>query len=126
MGLIPYPVVWYLAILGLFSGGPGWTMRIWPFLLSGPMAILPLAVLGIWQRRLAGWFFVTASFLSAIFAVRVMWSSPSEWSGDPSGLPGYALRWSLALIFPISVPLFVVGLGFLPWSRESWLGRLKK
>lgn len=109
IGLIPYPIIWFLGTLGLFSGGPGWPMRIWPFLLSGPLAILPLAVLALWQRRLAGWLFVIVSFLSAIFAVRVMWSSPTEWSGDPSALPGYAFRWSLALILPFSVPMFVVG-----------------
>lgn len=119
VGLIPYPVLQVLGGLGLFSGGQQWAMRIWPFLLSGPLAILLLALLGIWQRRLAGWLFVGAALLSAIFAVRVMWSSPAEWSGDPSGIPGYAFRWSLTLIFPISVPLLLVGIAFLAWSRES-------
>ena len=118
VGLIPYPILQVLSGLGLFSGGQEWAMRIWPFLLSGPLAILPLAVLGIWQRRLAGWLFVGASLFSAIFAVRVMWSSPAEWSGDPAGIPAYAFRWSLALIVPISIPIFLVGIAFLAWSRE--------
>ena len=40
VGLISYPVLQVLGGLGLFSGGQQWEMRIWPFLLSGPLAIL--------------------------------------------------------------------------------------
>jgi hypothetical protein len=110
-------VFWAAAGAGIYGsplqGRRSWITAVILFLLTGPMALLPLAILGIWRRRWAGRLLVLASLVSAILAVRIMWSPLAEWSGDPSGIPASAFRWSLALIFPISVPILAIGLGFL-------------
>lgn len=126
LGLIGFvgSVAWAIAGAGIYGsplqGRREWVATVILFLLTGPMALLPLAILGIWKRRWAGRLLLLASLASAFFAVLVMWPSLAEWSGGPSGIPAYALRWSLALILPVSVPILAIGLGFLcypHWSR---------
>jgi len=103
LGLIGFvgSVFWAIAGAGIYGSplqGPrSWITAVMLFLLTGPMALLPLAILGIWHRRWAGRLLLLASLVSAVLAVRVMWPSLAEWSGDPSGIPAYAFRWSLSL-----------------------------
>ena len=124
-GLVAFvgSVCWTIVGAGIYgsplTGPVGWIVKVVLFLLSGPMALFPLAILGIWRRRLAGWLLVIASSISAVFAVWVMWTPLAEWSGNPSGIPAYAFRWSLTLILPISIPLLLFGLGFLRSGKPS-------
>jgi hypothetical protein len=125
VGLIGFvgSVYWAIAGAGMYgsplTGRSEWITSVVLFLLSGPMALFPLAILAIWQRRWAGWLLVLSSFISAFFAVRVMWTPLADWSGNPSAIPAYAIRWSVTLVLPISIPILAFGLAFLRSGKPS-------
>jgi len=94
------------------------------FLLVGPMTLLLASVLAIWRPRWAGIWLVVGGTVSAVLAVLVMTPTPETWSPGPGGdrLGFHAFKWSLTLIMPFSIPIFVLGLWLLvsrPTSRST-------
>ena len=67
-------------------------------------------MLAIWRPRLAGIWLVLAGVASAVLAVLVMTPTPDTWSPGGDSLGFYAFKWSLTLIIPFSLPMFVFGL----------------
>lgn len=100
------------------QGGITWASWILLFLLVGPMTLLVASVLAIWRPRCAGIWLVIASVASAVLAVLVMTPTPDSWSPGGDTLWFYAFKWSLTLIIPFSLPMFVFGL-WLMVSRPT-------
>lgn len=115
MGIVGSAI--WLCAAAAYGGPRDWLGLVVLFLLTGPLALLPLAILGIWRRRWAGRALVCASIANALFALLVMWPPLDSWSGSPGEIRAYALRWSLALIVPVSLPILALGLGLLRYPR---------
>jgi hypothetical protein len=96
-----------------------WVLLVALFLLTGPMAMLPGTLLAILRPRLAGTLLIAASFVGAVVAVIVMWDPGAQWSGPPNDRIPHALKWSLTLISPFSLPLLVIGASFVWMARPS-------
>ena len=92
------------------SGGITWANWIVLFLLVGPMTLLLASVLAIWRPRSAGIWLIVAGVTSAVLAVLAMTPTPDTWSPGGDRLGFYAFKWSLTLIIPFSLPMFVFGL----------------
>jgi|RhiMetdeSRZDD1v2_1073273.scaffolds.fasta_scaffold235184_2 hypothetical protein len=111
--------LWAIGGAGIYGsplGGGPWANRVIVFLLTGPMSLLPASVLAIWRPRWAGVWLTVTAVASAIAAVRVMdplLPGAGEWSPGRDSVGYYTFKWSLTLIIPFSLPMLVLGLGFL-------------
>jgi hypothetical protein len=86
------------------------------------MLLLPASVVAVWRPRLAGWWLVVSAIASAIAAVLLMHPllpGSGTWSPGGDSVAYHTTKWSLALIVPFSVPMSLVGLGFLRSSRAE-------
>ena len=99
----------------------GWWVRVFAFLLSGPLALLPGCILALRRPRAGGWFLAIAALISAIAGVWLMTPTPREWSGnhnDPLRFYIHVAKWSLYLLVPVSLPLGLLGAWTLLASRS--------
>lgn len=93
----------------LLRGGITWASWIRLFFLAGPLTLLVASFIAIWSPRFGGVLLVMGGIASAVLAVLVMTPTPSTWSGG-DGLVQYAFRYSMTLIIPFSLPMFLLGL----------------